>query len=138
MADFKETMWAEIQRRKSELQNLEEAYRRLYDGEEPGRAPLNLNDLPITDAIRQMLEHAWENGRQELTLGEIEDTLGRFQVLTSRSGKPFNEVKHQRRQLTIVLGRNRRVFHVERKGEQITRNDFIRLAKPPSRKAKQI
>jgi hypothetical protein len=136
VADFKQTMAEEIRRREAELQDLKDAYRKVFgnEGAAPSVSSLNLNDLTVTDAIRELLEHAWEGGRQEMTIGEIEDTLGRFKVLTSRSGRLFSEIKHPLRQITIIISRNSRLFHLEMRGTQANRNDVVKLVKPTARK----
>jgi hypothetical protein len=81
----------------------------------------NLDDLPIGQAIREVMKEARRAGRESLTAGELFNTISRYRVLSSRSNKPLSESKFPWRQFTIALGASP-ALHVEKVGQSISRS----------------
>lgn len=95
----------------------------------------SLDGLPVREAIREYLAWAESKGREEVTMGELEEALAKYRVLTSQrtelklSSNPWKTIAN-----TVTSGPNQEFFEVDKRGLHIQRNDTIRLVHKDKRR----
>lgn len=96
---------------------------------------LHLDGLQTTDAIVAALSYAEKHGKPELSIGEIETVLKRYDVTTSR--RQGRRLFRDSNKPLVALGqalrgyKTRDLFQVGREhGERLQRGDMVRLAAP--------
>ena len=92
----------------------------------PGAPPLD--GLRIRDAVNVYLNWCRDNGRERITLGELEKAILSYHVTTFR-GTPLKDTKFPWKTLTNSLGspENKDAWVIEKRSDHHQRGDLIGL-----------
>jgi hypothetical protein len=93
----------------------------------PAGAP-SLDGLRIRDAVSAYLKFCRDNGRQQITLGELERAMLSYNVTTFR-GSPLQNTKFPWKTLTNSLGspENKDTWEIAKRSDHYQRGDLIGL-----------
>ena len=96
----------------------------------PPGAP-SLDGLRIRDAVSAYLNFCRDNGREQITLGEIEKALLSYHVTTFR-GAPLSGTKFPWKTIANSLGspENQDVWEIQKRSDHYQRGDLIGLKSP--------
>ena len=141
---FKEELEARLRLAKLEVAKLMEA---LAAYEAAGEADSNsadgsgLDHLTIKEATLELLNRAWAEGKESLTVGELQGRLRHYKVRSSRKnvsgGFEVSEAQLPRLLIrALTAPDNRAIFKLERApgSKRVRPRDMVSLAKPPARK----
>jgi hypothetical protein len=94
---------------------------------------LQLDDLTVKEALVAALEFAEKAGKEDVTLGDLENLLTRYRLRTSRrsGGKMANEAKSMHMLIVRILTApgNDETFNYQRQGNNASRGDRVGLTK---------